>query len=559
MKRSTRCLRRRGRALPAPVILALLAACGGADAVSAPDEGTLLVTTATGGDAVDPDGYRVSLDGAAGIPIGVAAQLSLAHVPSGEHRVRLDGIAPNCTLDGSNPRDASIAPGATLQVAFGLRCTDAGDLRVRTQTNGPSPDDDGYGLSIDGGPEQPIGTLAERLLRDLEPGEHNVALSGLADNCAVNGPNPVPFTVLPYTPAEVAFDVLCSGLTVTTATGGADPDLDGYLLSVDGGASQPLGVNTRLELPVREGDHLLALRGVADNCTPTGENPRHVAILPGVRSETTFQVLCRVRIGGPAQLLYWGGPAGHIYRRSGSSTIDLTPHSDGTRGRWSPDRSKIVFESRRNGEPEIFVMNPDGSAPTRIARGRAPAWSADGTRIAFVRPGIATMKPDGSDVRLLTSDNSDDQPVWSPDGTRIAFERRGTCRLFFFDLVCATDLYTSAPDGSQVTDLTGLPAGDRATDPAWSPDGTRLAYAYGVFLTLPRNLFILNLAGGIRQLTNIADRWEQSPVWSPDGAEIAFADSDGEGIARLVTIPATGGSPVAIPTRARPVYPSSWR
>ena len=555
------CCRSRGRqALVSSATLVLLGACAGTDAVSPPDEGTLVVTTVTAGAALDPDGYGVSLDGSAETPIDATGQITLSHVPSGEHRVRLGGVAANCSLAGGNPRVASLAPGATLRVEFALTCAGTSEVRVRTRTNGPLPDADGYGFNVDDGPERPIGAFAQVVVRELEPGEHSVALSGMADNCAVKGGNPVSFVIVPGTPAEIAFEVVCSGLTVVTTSAGADPDLDGYLLSVDGGAAQPLGVNTSLELPVRSGDHLLALSGLADNCTLAGEHRRRVAVQPGVPTETSFEVSCRVRIRGPAQLLYWGGPAGHIYRRSGSTVIDLTPRSDGAKGRWSPDRSKIVFETRRNGEAEIFIMNSDGSSQTRIGRGRAPVWSPDGTRIAFVREGIATMKPDGSDVQLLTSDNSDGQPSWSPDGTRIAFERRGACRLLFFDLVCATDLYTMSPDGSQVTDLTNLPPGERATDPAWSPDGTRLVYAYGVFLGIPRNLFALELSGGkIRQLTNTADRWEQSPVWSPDGTRIAFADSNGDRVARVVTIPADGGTTEPIPTGPGPVYPSSWR
>src|SRR5204863_8978439 len=100
----------------------------------------------------------------------------LRGITPGEHWVRLDGIADNCTLTGDNPRTASVAPADTVHVGFSLSCVATGGvLQVAVRTTGPTPDGDGYLISLDAGPEQPIGSLAVRLLRGLDAGDTAVA------------------------------------------------------------------------------------------------------------------------------------------------------------------------------------------------------------------------------------------------------------------------------------------------------------------------------------------------------------------------------------------------
>jgi Tol biopolymer transport system component len=89
---------------------------------------------------------------------------------------------------------------------------------------------------------------------------------------------------------------------------------------------------------------------------------------------------------------------------------------------------KIAFVSDRDGNSEIYVMDPDGSDVTRLtndpAGDLAPAWSPDGRRIAFVRNReIVVMNADGTGVTQLTDGRCcSDNPAWSPDGRSIAFD-----------------------------------------------------------------------------------------------------------------------------------------
>ncbi|MBU7018161.1 MAG: PD40 domain-containing protein [Theionarchaea archaeon] len=143
--------------------------------------------------------------------------------------------------------------------------------------------------------------------------------------------------------------------------------------------------------------------------------------------------------------------------------------------RWSPDGTKIVFISDRNGNSEICVMDADGSNEINVSNNpwedSQSSWSPDGTKIVFTsdRDGnheIYVMNPDGSNQKRLTNTTSwEGSPAWSPDGTQIAFtsNREGS-----------SDIYVMNTDGSNQRRLTRDSAADGG--PIWSPDGTKIVF-----------------------------------------------------------------------------------
>jgi Tol biopolymer transport system component len=171
----------------------------------------------------------------------------------------------------------------------------------------------------------------------------------------------------------------------------------------------------------------------------------------------------------------------------------------------------IAFTSDRDGNNEIYLMNPDGSGQTRLTNNGAqdyfPTWSPDATRIGFVsdRDGnneIYVINADGSGLtRLTNSPASDFYPAWSPDGTTIAFvsDRDGN-----------REIHVMKADGSVQTRLTKNPASDLY--PTWSPDGTTIAFTSD--RNANRQIYIMNADGSrqIRLTNNSTD--DELPAWS---------------------------------------------
>jgi Tol biopolymer transport system component len=91
---------------------------------------------------------------------------------------------------------------------------------------------------------------------------------------------------------------------------------------------------------------------------------------------------------------------------------------------WSRDGTQIAFartdfQLQRGDNPQMYIalMNADGTGVKRVATGASPAWSRDGGTIVFrngTQPGLATVKPDGTGLTRITVDASDDAPAWRP-------------------------------------------------------------------------------------------------------------------------------------------------
>jgi Tol biopolymer transport system component len=289
------------------------------------------------------------------------------------------------------------------------------------------------------------------------------------------------------------------------------------------------------------------------------------------------------------------------------------------RAAFAGGNGKIVFVSDRDGNPEIYVMNPDGTGQLNLtnnpADDRTPSWSADGTRIAFSsnRSGffeIYTVRADGSGLRQLTDSPSfNARPAWTADGKQIVFhtDRDGNFEIYRMnadgsgqinltrdpadDAFPATSaqgkrivftslrsgvvhLYTMNQDGGALQPFAGGPV---ETDQAsWSPRGNQLVFRGADGSTDPDVDLYLALSDGsdLRRLTNTPMRTEFKPSWSPDGSRIVFQGCttfiNGAGYCQLYSIKPDGSdeTPFSNPAPSIPAVddfdgnaadPSLWR
>jgi WD40 repeat protein len=203
--------------------------------------------------------------------------------------------------------------------------------------------------------------------------------------------------------------------------------------------------------------------------------------------------------------------------------VNLTNNSSNDSGcAWSPDGSRIVFESERDGTHALWIMNADGSDVHKLTTSEfgdyAAAWSPDGEHICFRRitndPNqnweLFVINVDGSGETNLTNNAANDaDPSWSPDGERIAFTstREG-----------AWYLYTMAADGSDVLVLSKTSNG--YVYPAWSPDGSTIAFTG--WDGAHHEIYVIDADGQNEiQLTEL-DGQSSHAAWLPDGSRIAF-------------------------------------
>jgi hypothetical protein len=279
---------------------------------------SLSVSTTTTGVQADPDGYSFAVDGQAAQPIGAQATVTVDRLADGQHSVELSGVAPNCSVEGENPRMVSVASTATATVTFTITCgAGTGGVRVVTATSGPGSDPDGFIVLLDGTDRGPIGLSAATTLSGIPAGSHTVGLAGLAANCQAAGENPRAVTVAGGATTDVSFAVTCTvpgpttgSLEISTTTTGPNQDPDGYLLSVDGGANQPIGTNATVTLAnVSAVQHTVRLLGLAANCAVSGDNPIGAAVPAGGTARVSFAVTC-VATAGELAVTISGLPGG---------------------------------------------------------------------------------------------------------------------------------------------------------------------------------------------------------------------------------------------------------
>lgn len=293
----------------------------------------------------------------------------------------------------------------------------------------------------------------------------------------------------------------------------------------------------------------------ADEATPAQESQSGAGVARPAASARSVTLPSGTAISG--RLLFVEG--GNLILYQGERAQQLT--SDGmTRDpAWSPDGTRIAYVRREESFADIYLLDVRGGLPTQItfngspAQPRSasfihqvvwaaqPAWTPDGAQLVFlsqVAPPsadplyeyplaifqydldlVGQRQPTNADL-LVQADNIDVQaPAWSPDGTLLAYvsvpRDSDPQRVMLFDATTG-----------QASPFPGIP--DNTYDPAWSPDGRWLAFAARSegrtdIWAIPSPA----LGGAAVRLTSSGDA--RAPAWSPDGGQLALVQVTGSG------------------------------
>jgi Tol biopolymer transport system component len=496
----------------------------------------------------------------------------------------------------------------------------SGALELTISTTGVPDDPDGYAVTVDHGAARRLASNGTDTIAALSPGPHTVELTGVVSFCVLDGENPRTVEIAPGDTASVRFDITCDTpvLEISVSTTGFETDYDGYHVSIDDQAVVSMLPNDTTRIPyLSSGTHTIALRDVEPNCAVTGEHPRTFSIVDGAGS-VHFDVVCHIAntlfvsvessggdsdpdgfvatVNGGSRIGIVGGASsfgGGWFLLPGDYTVvlsDVAPHcmlsgSNTARATVVSEESAIVSFSvtcgrLRTAPPghdllviaknDIHLLSADGSRFLNLTNDRdydfSAAWSPDGRRFAFAAvhtalddpncvpsplgPSCGThlvshvfmMNADGSGRLQLTDGEREEGPAWSPDGSKIAY--------IGVSADSTSHVFVMNADGSEQTPLTSL-AGQLpflSPVPVWSPDGRRIAYSD---LNLVRPGILVVNADGSGE-TRLTDAYDRSAAWSPDGTRIAFVrfvlgqvtgiyvmNADGSGLAQVASD--TGG------------------
>jgi Tol biopolymer transport system component len=212
---------------------------------------------------------------------------------------------------------------------------------------------------------------------------------------------------------------------------------------------------------------------------------------------------------------------------------------------FSPDGNQVAFINDDGENSGIYTTMIGGEKPLRITDyGEAPTWSPDGRQIAFLRlskesSGIYVAPALGGTTRRVYTGPIDltfmDGLSWSPNGKTLAFAQRDP------DDIHAWISLLSIADNS-TRRLTSPSKQDHDFIPAFSPDGTIVAFARGSNAGVANDLFVVPAAGGEPKRLTFDNRAISGVTWTPDGRDLVFSSAR-RGIAILWRVSASGGSP----------------
>jgi tricorn protease-like protein len=292
-----------------------------------------------------------------------------------------------------------------------------------------------------------------------------------------------------------------------------------------------------------------ALRPQSTILTPTTATPQPLRTIPIGPGPTLG------KIATPARPVPGGAGGGGTTVTTGASGGPTTT----TAAKASPfSANRIAYSAGGS----MWTVNPDGLDPRSLAvSGYFPAWSSDHGAIAFADgdPGgaLSVLNADGTRFGLTTGVVKDGQPAWSPDGTKLAFARIDNTASQGY-----SSIWVIGRDGSNLHKI--ATSGCLNRDPAWSPDGTKIAFWSSrdhcdeeAADAGDYELYVLNLLNS--ETTRLATATNSgTPAWSPDGRTIAFGSDGYGGVGmEIVLVGADGKNPRRITnTSGDDLYPA---
>jgi TolB protein len=264
---------------------------------------------------------------------------------------------------------------------------------------------------------------------------------------------------------------------------------------------------------------------------PRLDGPIAGNIQPAVQPALTAQ---QSTDGLPGRILFVRD--GNIWMWQGGNSRQFSQGGTWSQPQFSPDGKEVAYVYWDSNFSDLFVMAADGSDSRRLTRGQSPrlpdnswamrpTWSPDGNQLAFVTDAnsnhnqVWVMAKDGSARKQLTSEALGilwaDALSWEPDGTRLAVtaapDMAAPSHIYMVDVARGTfEKFSNQLNG--------------AFDPAFSPDGSALAY---IGRPSSQTTLTIQTIDGAMQATFDKLPFLRSPVWSPDGKSVAVLSAQG--------------------------------
>jgi Tol biopolymer transport system component len=208
----------------------------------------------------------------------------------------------------------------------------------------------------------------------------------------------------------------------------------------------------------------------------------------------------------------------YVMNADGTDIQQLTDGAaDAFASAWSPDGTRIAYVAGLDGRDEIHLINLDGSDESVLVEGLWPSWSPDGAQLVitvgiWTDSSLAFINADGTGLTELEMDVPNaSEAAWSPDGSQIAFVSNANGYENSVE-EWNEDIWLVNTDGTELRHLVTLEGNDH-WPPAWSPDGTQLAFTHDVS-QFESHIYVVDVDDGeLTQLTS--EGYSSFPAWQP--------------------------------------------